>query len=153
MERISWNKMFIEIAKIVAKRSRDTNTQVGAVIVKDKNIISTGYNGMPKTCDDCGLPTTREGNWLDTKYPYVVHAELNAILNSPYKNLKGCKIFTTLYPCCECAKAILQSGIKEVYYIENKYPNQDTFVASKKMFELSNIKVGRINDSGEIFTE
>lgn len=141
MKRISWDNYFMGVAQLAAKRSRDLNTQVGACIVKGKNIIATGYNGMPRTCDECGLPTGREGNWLDTKYPYVVHAEMNAILNAPTTKLDGCKIYVTLYPCCECAKAILQSGIKEVYYLEDKHPEQDTFKASKKMFELSGTKV------------
>ena len=132
-KRISWNKFFMEVAKLAAKRSRDESTQVGACIVENNKIISTGYNGMPRTCDDCGLPTNREGKWLDTKYPYVVHAELNAILNAPKTDLSNCKIYVTLYPCCECAKAILQSGIKEIYYLEDKYPNDDVYIASKKL--------------------
>lgn len=145
MKRLNWNEFFIGVAELAAKRSRDLNTQVGACIVKSNKIISTGYNGMPRTCDDEGLPTGRDGEWLETKYPYVVHAELNAILNSPTTDLSNCKIYVTLYPCCECAKAILQSGIKEVYYIENKYPNEPVYIASKKMFELSGIKVEKIN--------
>lgn len=149
MNRISWNDFFMGVAQLAAKRSRDENTQVGACIVKGNKIISTGYNGFPRTCDECGLPTKREGDWLDTKYPYVVHAELNAILNSPYKDLRGCKIYVTLFPCCECAKAILQSGITEVYYLENKYPNEDTYIASKNMFELSNIKLTNYKFEGE----
>lgn len=144
MNRLSWNEYFIGVAQLAALRSRDTNTQVGACIVNNNKIISTGYNGLPRTCDECGLPTNREGEWLDTKYPYVVHAELNAILNAPTTNLKNCKIYVTLFPCCECAKAILQSGIKEVYYIENKHPNDDTYIAAKILFEKSNILVQKL---------
>lgn len=139
MERISWNEFFMGVAKLAAKRSRDNNTQVGACIVENNKIISTGYNGMPRTCDDCDLPIGRDGNWLDTKYPYVVHAEINAILNAPKTDLSNCVLYVTLFPCCECCKAILQSGIKEVHFLENKYPTEDTYVASKKMFELSNV--------------
>ena len=145
MNRISWNDFFMGVAELAAKRSRDENTQVGACIVKNNKILSTGYNGMPKTCDDCGLPTNREGSWLETKYPYTVHAELNAILNAPTTDLKDCKIYVTLLPCCECAKAILQSGIKEIYYLEDKHPNDDTYIASRKMFELSNVKLIHYN--------
>lgn len=151
MKRISWDELFIGVAKLVAKRSRDENTQVGACIVRNNKILSTGYNGMPRTCDDFGLPTTRVGKWLETKYPYVVHAELNAILNAPTTDLSNCKIYVTLFPCCECAKAILQCGIKEIYYLENKYPNEDIYIASKKMLELSNIKLTQLKDiSNEI---
>lgn len=144
MNRLSWNEYFIGVAQLAALRSRDINTQVGACIVNNNKIISTGYNGLPRTCDECGLPTNREGKWLDTKYPYVVHAELNAILNAPTTKLKNCKIYVTLFPCCECAKAILQSGIKEVYYIENKHPNDDTYIAAKILFEKSNILVQKL---------
>lgn len=140
IDRISWNEFFMGVAELAAKRSRDPNTKVGACIVRDKYIVSTGYNGMPKTCDDSGFPMTRDGNWLETKYPYVVHAELNAILNAPTTNLKDCKIYVTLFPCCECAKAILQCGIKEVYYLDDKHHNDDTYVASRKMFDTSGVK-------------
>lgn len=145
MNRIEWNEFFMGVAELAAKRSRDLNTQVGCCIVKENKIISTGYNGMPRTCDDSDLPIGREGKWLETKYPYVVHSELNAILNAPTTDLRGCKIFVTLFPCCECAKAILQSGIKEVYYLEDKHPDDDIYVAAKRMFKLSNIKVEKMN--------
>lgn len=141
MNRISWNEFFMGVAKLAAKRSRDKNTQVGACIVRNKKIISTGYNGMPSTCDECGLPTKRTGKFLDTKYPYIVHAEMNAILNAPSTNLKDCSIYVTLFPCCECAKAILQTGITKVYYLEDKHPNDDIYVAAKRMFKASGIDV------------
>ena len=145
-KRISWNKFFMEVAKLAAQRSRDENTQVGACIVKDRLIISTGYNGMPRTCDECGLPTGREGYWLETKYPYTVHAEMNAILNAPTTNLRGCKLYVTLFPCCECTKAILQAGINEVVYLEDKHPNDDIYVASKTMLRLSKVKVVKFEE-------
>lgn len=144
MNRLSWNEFFMGVAKLAAKRSRDENTQVGACIVRDKKILSTGYNGMPRTCDDCNLPTGREGAFLETKYPYVVHAELNAILNAPTTNLTDATLYVTLFPCCECAKAILQSGIKTVYYAEDKHPEDDIYVAAKKMFEASGITVTQL---------
>lgn len=141
MERLSWDEFFMGVAQITALRSRDASTQVGACIVdKNNKIVSTGYNGMPSACDEAGLPWNRSGDWLDTKYPYVVHAELNAILNSTVKDLKGCKIYVTLFPCCECVKAILQSGITEIHYLIDKHPEDNVYLAAKKLIELSNIK-------------
>lgn len=141
MTRISWDEFFMGVAQLAAKRSRDTSTQVGACIVDNHKILSTGYNGMPRTCDEAGLPWDRDKEWLETKYPYVVHAELNAILNAPRTNLKDCALYVTLFPCCECAKAILQSGITEVHYLEDKHPNDDTYIAAKRLLNLSKIKV------------
>ena len=147
MNRITWDEFFMGVAKLAAKRSRDLNTQVGACIVKDKKIISTGYNGLPRTCDnnEC-MPTGRDGPWLETKYPYVVHAEMNAILNAPTTNLKDCSLYVTLFPCNECAKSILQSGITKIYYLENKHAEDDIYVAAKKMFELSKIEVIQLKE-------
>lgn len=147
MSRISWDEFFMGVAKLAAKRSRDLNTQVGACIVNDKKIISTGYNGMPRTCDNCGFPTSREGSFIETKYPYTVHAEMNAILNAPSTNLKDCSIYVTLFPCCECAKAILQTGITKVYYLEDKHPNDDIYVVAKRMFEASKIEVIKMENN------
>lgn len=141
-ERITWDEFFMGVAQLSARRSRDPNTQVGACIVKDNKIVSTGYNGMPRTCDDKDLPMARNSAmWLENKYPYIVHAELNAILNAPTTNLKDCTIYVTLFPCNECAKAILQAGITKVVYLEDKHPDDDIYVAAKKMFKLSNIEV------------
>ena len=149
MSRISWDEFFMGVAQLAAKRSRDPNTQVGACIVKDKKIISTGYNGMPRTCDDCGLPTGRDGNFLDTKYPYTVHAEMNAILNAPSTDLTDCTLYVTLFPCCECAKAILQTGISKIVYLENKHPEEDIYVAADVMFVLSTIEVVKMEANNE----
>ena len=141
-DRLTWDEFFMGVAQLSARRSRDPNTQVGACIVKVNKIISTGYNGMPRTCDDKALPMTRNSSkWLENKYPYIVHAELNAILNAPTTNLKDCTIYVTLFPCNECAKAILQAGITKVVYLEDKHPDDDIYVAAKKMFKLSNIEV------------
>lgn len=138
---ISWDEYFMGIALLAAKRSKDPSTQVGACIVSQQNkILSVGYNGMPIGCSDDDFPWEREGDLLDTKYPYVCHAELNAILNNIGFNLSGCKIYVPLFPCNECSKAIIQSGIREVIYISDKYAATDSVKASKKMMDHSGVK-------------
>ena len=140
---ISWNEYFMGIALLASKRSKDPNTQVGACIVNADNVIlSTGYNGFPYGCSDDEFPWEREGG--DTKYNYVVHAELNAILNAGGRSLKGARIFVDLFPCNECAKAIIQSGIKEVIYISDKYRNTDSVRASKRMFDAAGVKYTKL---------
>ena len=137
---LSWDGYFMGIALLSAQRSKDSNTQVGACIVSEENkILSVGYNGMPIGCSDDEMPWGKEGEALETKYPYVCHAELNAILNYNGGSLKGAKLYTTLFPCNECAKAIIQSGIKEIVYLEDKYATTDSVKASKKMFDLVHI--------------
>lgn len=143
---ISWDEYFMGVALLSAMRSKDDTSQVGACIVNHKNrIVGIGYNGFPIGCSDDELPWEREGSFLETKYAYVVHAEPNAILNSSV-DLAGAKMYVTLYPCNECAKLIIQSGIKEVVYLEHKYPEQDIFKASKKLFDLANIKVRKLEN-------
>lgn len=138
---ISWEQYFMGIAMLSAQRSKDPNTQVGACIVNDDNVIlGIGYNGMPRGCNDNSMPWERDGECLATKYPYVCHAELNAILNSS-KSLKNCTLYVTMYPCNECAKAIIQSGIKKVVYYCNKYPDTDITKAAETMFNFAGIKV------------
>ena len=128
------------IALLASKRSKDPNTQVGACIVDQNNVIlATGYNGFPKGCSDDEFPWDREGE--NTKYPYVVHAELNAILNASGKDLHGARIYVALFPCNECAKAIIQSGIKEVVYLSDKYANTPATQASKLMLTTSGVKL------------
>lgn len=117
---ISWDEYFMGIAMLSAMRSKDPNSQVGACIVRDNKILSLGYNGMPIGCDDDIMPWGREGNELETKYMYVCHSELNAILNAG-KDLHGSTMYVTLFPCNECAKAIIQSGIKRIVYLDDKY--------------------------------
>ncbi|SHI91326.1 dCMP deaminase [Clostridium cavendishii DSM 21758] len=138
---ISWDEYFMGIALISAKRSKDPNTQVGACIVdNNKKIIGIGYNGFPIGCSDDDFPWENKGEFLDTKYPYTCHAELNAILNSIGKELSGCKVYATLFPCNECAKAIIQSGIKEVIYLSDKYKETDVVKASKLLFDTAKVK-------------
>lgn len=137
---INWDEYFMGVALLASKRSKDPNTQVGACIVDSNNIIlSTGYNGFPYGCSDDVYPWERDGD--DTKYSYVVHAELNAILNARGKNLKGAKLYVDLFPCNECAKAIIQSGIGEVVYLYDKYADSAQTVASKRMLKSAGIVV------------
>lgn len=146
---LSWDEYFMGIALLSAQRSKDSNTQVGACIVSNENkILSVGYNGMPTGCCDDEMPWAREGDFLDTKYPFVCHAELNAILNRSTGSLQGAKIYVTLFPCNECAKAIIQSGIKEVVYREDKYADTDGVKASKKMFSMAGVKTTQYISSG-----
>ncbi len=140
---ISWDEYFMGVAILAAKRSKDPNTQVGACIVNSDNIIlSTGYNGLPYGCSDDVFPWEREG--AETKYPYVVHAELNAILNATGKNLRGARIFVDLFPCNECAKAIIQSGIKEVVYLYDKYSDSLATLASKRMLNSAGVSLRKL---------
>ncbi len=137
---ISWDEYFMGVALLAARRSKDPSTQVGACIVnKENKILSVGYNGMPIGCSDDEFPWEREGDPLETKYPYVCHAELNAILNNVGFNLAGCKIYVPLFPCNECSKAIIQSGIREVIYISDKYAATDSVKASKKMMDHAGV--------------
>jgi len=138
---LSWESYFMGIAHLSALRSKDPNTQVGAVIVdEDKKVVSIGYNGFPKGCDDDVYPWTSEGSTLDSKYAYVVHAELNAILNSP-RPVKGCTIYVSLFPCHECAKAIIQSGIKCIVYESDKYAESESVKASKRMLKSAGVSL------------
>lgn len=141
---ISWNEYFMGIALLASKRSKDPNTQVGACIVNADNVIlSTGYNGFPYGCSDDEFPWEREGS--DTKYNYVVHAELNAILNAGGRSLKGARIFVDLFPCNECAKAIIQSGIQEVVYLYDKYADSMATLASKRMLNAAGVKTTKLD--------
>ena len=141
---ISWEEYFMGLAHLSALRSKDPNTQVGACIIdKENKVVSIGYNGMPRGCDDQDFPWQREGGFLDTKYAYVVHAELNAILNSP-RPVKGCTLYVSLFPCNECAKAIIQSGIKKVVYESDKYGGTEGNVASKKMLKEAGVELQQL---------
>ena len=143
---ISWDEYFMGIAMLAARRSKDPNTQVGACIVSQENIIvSTGYNGMPKGCSDDEFPWDREG--VQTKYPYVVHAELNAILKASGRDLRGSRIYVALFPCNECAKAIIQSGVREVIYLSDKYADTMATMASKRMLDAAGVTYTQLRTS------
>jgi len=141
IDYITWDEYFMGIALLSARRSKDPNTQVGACIVNAENrIMSMGYNGLPTGCSDDEFPWEAAGEHLDTKYPYVCHAELNAILNAGGRSLQGCKIYVALFPCNECAKAIIQCGIREVLYLSDKYADSPGTKASKRMFGAAGVK-------------
>ena len=148
---ISWDEYFMGVAKLAAHRSKDPSTQVGACIVSQDNIIiSTGYNGMPKGCSDDEFPWDREGE--QTKYPFVVHAELNAILNANGRDLRGSRVYVALFPCNECAKAIIQSGVKEVVYLSDKYANTPGVQASKRMLDAAGVKYSQLRPATKTIT-
>ena len=145
-EYISWDEYFMGVSLLAAERSKDPNTQVGACIVDDTNrIISTGYNGFPYGCSDDEYPWDRAGDTAgNTKYPYVVHAELNAILNASGKKLAGARIYVDLFPCNECAKAIIQSGIREVVYLSDKYAETEMTKISRRMLTSAGVKLTQL---------
>jgi len=150
---ISWDEYFMGVAALAGMRSKDPNTQVGACIVSENNkILSMGYNGFPRGCSDEEFPWEREGELLDTKYPFVTHSELNAILNYRGGSLEGTKLYVSLFPCNECAKAIIQAGIRTVVYDSDKYEGTPTNVASKRMFDAAGVKHIKYQHSGKRLT-
>ena len=151
-DNLNWDQYFMGIAKLSSMRSKDPNTQVGACIVgNDNRILSIGYNGCPNGFEDSEFPWDREGKPLDTKYLYVCHAEMNAILNyrGSRKELENARIYVDLFPCNECAKIIIQSGIKEVIYLSDKYAHTDGTIASKKMFDICGVKYKEVKLKGK----
>ena len=146
---ISWDEYFMGVSMLSGMRSKDPNTQVGACIVsEDYKILSMGYNGFPKGCSDDEFPWDREGSELETKYAYVTHSELNAILNYRDGSLEGAKIYVSLFPCNECAKAIIQAGIKEVVYADDKYADTPSTIASKRMLDAAGVKYHQYKKTG-----
>ena len=145
---LSWDEYFMSIALISAQRSKDPSTQVGACIVDENNhIIGIGYNGFPNGCKDDDFPWEKQSDdVLNTKYPYVCHAEMNAILNATQRRLEGCRMFVTLHPCNECAKMIIQCGIQTVYFLQNKYPNATATRATQRMFRAAKIQCAHWGD-------
>lgn len=145
---LTWDEYFMGVAMLSGMRSKDPNTQVGACIVSaDNKILSMGYNGFPKGCSDDEFPWNREGAPLDNKYFYTTHSELNAILNYRGGSLEGAKIYVTLFPCNECAKAIIQAGITTVVYDSDKYADTDSTIASKRMMDAAGVRYYQYNRS------
>ncbi len=150
---LTWDEYFMGLAHLSALRSKDPNTQVGAAIVDENHrVVSVGYNGFPKGCSDDEFPWSREGGVLTSKYAFVVHAELNAILNSP-RSVNGCTIYVSLFPCNECAKAIIQSGIKRIVYESDKYAQTETTQASKKMLEAAGVELVQLENTIKLSVE
>ena len=146
---ISWDEYFMGVSKLSGMRSKDPNTQVGACIVSDDNkILSMGYNGFPKGCSDDEFPWDREGDPLETKYPYVTHSELNAILNYRGGSLEGTKLYVSLFPCNECAKAIIQAGITTVVYDDDKYDGTPMNIAAKRLFDAAGVRYIKYEHTG-----
>jgi dCMP deaminase len=144
---LTWDEYFMGVALLSAQRSKDPSTRVGACIINErKRIVGIGYNGLPIGCSDDAFPWDREGDFLDTKYPYVCHAELNAILNAISTDLAGCAIYTTLFPCNECAKVVIQSGITEVVFLEDKYRASDSVKASRRMFDSAGVAYRQLTE-------
>lgn len=138
---LKWDEYFMGIALLSTERSKDPSTSVGACIVsQDNKILSVGYNGMPMGCSDDEYPWDRDGDPLNTKYFYVCHAEMNAILNYTGTAMNGAKVYTTLFPCNECTKAMIQKGIKEIIYMCDKYAETDSVIASKRMLDSAGVK-------------
>ncbi len=148
---ISWDEYFMGVALLSAKRSKDPNTQVGACIINSKKrIIGIGYNGFPMGCDDNVFPwESKSESELDTKYPYVVHAEANAILNSSAP-LEGSTVYVSLFPCNDCAKLIIQSGIKKIIYMDDKYKDQDNNIAARRMLDAAGVKYEKMDKYLEV---
>ncbi len=139
-QNLTWDEYFMGMAIFTSFRSKDPSSKVGAVIVdKNNHIVGTGYNGFVAGIDETKFSWSREGEFMQTKYPYVVHAEANAILNATKSDLSDCRVYTTLSCCNECAKLMAQKGIRKVYYLLDKYPEVDTFQAARKIFDIKGI--------------
>lgn len=138
---ISWDECFMRMTHVISERSKDPSTQVGAVIADSHNVVvGLGYNGFPRGVDDGNFPWDREGDFLNTKYAYICHAEENAIYNAN-NSTKGCKLYSKLFPCNECAKTIIQNGIAEIIYESDKYADKPQFMAARRMFEAAGVKL------------
>ncbi len=148
-DSITWDEYFMGVAMLSGLRSKDPSTQVGACIVSSTHkILSMGYNGFPRGCSDDEFPWAREGDMLETKYAYVTHSELNAILNYRGGSLEGSTIYVSLFPCNECAKAIIQSGITTVVYDSDKYAGTEGNVASKRMLDAAGVRYYQYQRTG-----
>lgn len=146
-KKISWDNYFMSIAVIASLRSVDPNSKVGSVIVSPENkILGVGYNGFVTGIDESKLSLSRDGTWLSSKYPYIVHSEVNAIVNSVVQSLRNSRLYCTLFPCNDCTKILAQAGIKEIIYLSNKHEESDMYIASKRLLDLSNINYRQLND-------
>lgn len=150
---ITWDEYFMGVAMLSAMRSKDPGTQVGACIVSPKNrILSMGYNGFPNGCSDDEFPWSREDELMENKYLYSTHGELNAILNYRGGSLEGAKLYVTLFPCNECAKAVIQSGITTIVYDSDKYADTPSVIASKRMLDAAGVRYYKYNRTNREIT-
>lgn len=150
---LTWDEYFMGIAMMSAMRSKDPYTTVGACIVsQDNRILSVGYNGMPRGCSDDEYPWAREGDELETKYYFVCHAELNALLNYSGTDMKNARCYSTLFPCNECTKALIQAGIREIIYLSDKYDQTKSNIAAKRMFQSAGVTTRQLKLSGKHLT-
>lgn len=138
---LGWEEYFMALACLAAQRSKDPNTKVGACIVNhERRVVALGYNGMPNGCSDDVMPWGRVGDWEETKFPFVCHAEMNAIMNKTASDLKDCTIYSTLFPCNECAKLIIQAGINNVVFLSDKHHTRPNTITARRLFDTANIK-------------
>lgn len=139
---LSWDEYFMNIAILASLRSKDLNTKVGSVLVKDNKIIGTGYNGLPTGIDESLFPVSRDQSlsYDKTKYAYTIHSEMNAILNCTMYDLTNAKLYVTLFPCCNCVKMLLQKRISEIIYLQDKYHDEPEYIASRKLLNASRVK-------------
>ena len=144
---INWDEYFMALAILVSLRSKDPSSKVGAVLVRDKKIIGTGYNGFPSGCDETKFPWNRDmsAGWLNTKYPYVIHAEANALLNTVAPAAGG-SVYVTMHPCNECAKLLIQGGVRQVVYLSQKHKDADAFVAASRLLEVTGVQVRQLGE-------
>ena len=150
---LSWDEYFMSVALLSAQRSKDPSRQVGACVVNpDNKIVSVGYNGLPVGCDDDRFPWGKQGGFLETKYAYVCHAEMNAVVNRNSAAVNGCRIYVTLFPCNECTKLLIQSGIKEVIYGTDNYHDEKQFVASRRMLKSAGVSERRFTTTRKSIT-
>lgn len=146
---LSWDDYFMALAKLSAMRSKDPSTQVGACIVApNKRVLALGYNGFPNGCSDDDLPRGKEGEFQETKYAHVIHAERNSILNANV-SLEGSTLYVTLFPCNECAKSIVQAGIKKIYYLDDYYHDQDFTIVARRIFNMAGVEYYQLKPSVE----
>ena len=145
-------RYYMKTALKISESSKDPNTKVGAIIVRNNKIIGSGINEMPKKLNS-EFPWERNGDFVNTKYAYVEHAEINAILDAMDKgctDLSNSEIYVTLFPCNECAKVIVQLGIKNIYYYSDKYHDEPSTIASRKIFEVCGVTTENISSLGDV---
>lgn len=150
---LNWDETFMNMSLLISMRSKDPNTRVGSVIVKDNKVLGMGYNGMPFSIgenNDTIYPWDKESDDIySNKHGYVVHSEVNAILNSTC-SVKGATIYVSLFPCNECAKIIVQSGIKKVVYLDEWDKTKPTVKASRRILENAGVELVKLENFNKL---